>query len=151
MDENGVYLLAIVDEPPTGHHTNDWWHMHRKVCINKLKAFNGKLDSWQSKWEEAVTYEKNKWYRVQIQKTEKEFVLSVYDDKENMLKSANVQLASVFHVTDSPDYLVIGDPHENYYQGSVKIKEISIGLRIPLLRVFLRKFDPIYTLNIYAS
>ncbi len=150
MDENGCYLLAITDEAPTGHHTNDWWHQHRKVCIdvdnnvwgtgmphpifmvyfdkkNKLVSFSGKFGRWQGNWARAIMYEPHKWYKVEIKKTENEFILSVYDDKGSLLKTGTIELGNIWNEDGKhPDYLVIGDPHENYYQGSLKIKAISV-------------------------
>jgi len=149
-NENGVYLLAITDEAPIGHHTNDWWHQHRKVCIdvdnniwgagmphpifmvyfnngNELAAFNGKKDMWTTKWEKAVTYKENDWYTVEVEKTKKKYILRIFDKENNILKEAGVDIADVWHGDSRyPDYFVIGDPHENYYQGSFKIKSISL-------------------------
>jgi hypothetical protein len=149
-NENGVYLLAITDVVPIGHHTNDWWHQHRKVCIdvdnniwgtgmphpifmvyfdnnNDLVSYSGRIERWQNKWRKAVTYELGKWYKVEIEKTSKEYIMHVYDDKDNLLKEGRVNIFDVWHGDSRyPDYFVIGDPHENYYQGSVKIKSISI-------------------------
>ncbi len=150
-NENGVYLLAITDEAPIGHHTNDWWHQHRKVCIdvdnnvwgsgmpnpifmvyfdrnNKLMAFDGVKNMWDSKWEKSVTYKKNDWYTVEVEKTKKEYILRIFDKENNLLKEARVDIADVWHGDSRyPEYFVIGDPHENYYQGSFKIKSISIS------------------------
>ena len=150
QNENGCYLLAVTDEAPIGHHTNDWWHQHRKVCIdvdnnvwgsgmpnpifltyydtsNKMLAFNGETEQWGTKWDKAVTYDPAKWYKVEIEKTDHKFILKVYDDKGKFLKGGMVALKDVWHEDGAhPDYLVIGDPHENYYQGSMKIKAINI-------------------------
>lgn len=149
-DENGCYLIAITDAPPIGHHTNTWWHQHRKVVIdvdnnvwghgmpnpvfmvyfdrgNKLVSYNGKNNEWQSDWVKGVTYEQDKWYRVEIEKTEKQYILSVRSDAGKLLKSASVNLEKVWNADAyHKDYFVVGDPHENYYQGSMKIKEIAI-------------------------
>ncbi|MFH0764085.1 MAG: glycoside hydrolase domain-containing protein [Candidatus Omnitrophota bacterium] len=150
LNENGCYLLAITDEEPSGHYTNDWWHKHRKVCIdvdnniwghgmphpvfmvyfdgqNNLIAFDGGQDIWQKEWRKAVTYEPAGWYRVEIEKTRNEFILRIYDKEEKLLKEGSVDLAKIWHEDgEHQDYLVIGDPHENYYQGSMKIKSISM-------------------------
>lgn len=154
LDENGAYLLAITDEAPIGHHTNDWWHQHRKVCIdvdnnswgtgmphpifmvyfdknNELGALNGLDNQWQKKWEKAVTYEPKAWYRIEIEKTENSFNLYVYDANGKLLKGGVVPFKYVWHEDGiHPDYFVIGDPHENYYQGSMKIKSISMPVEI---------------------
>ena len=148
-NENGAYLLAIIDELPTGHHTNDWWHQHRKLCIdvdnniwgngmpnpifmvffdkdNKLMALNGKDNQWGDKWEKAVEYQPDQWYRVEIEKTPGSYKMFVYDSLGNILKGGNVPFRYVLNADNMPDYFVVGDPHENYYQGSMKIKSITI-------------------------
>ena len=149
-NENGVYLLAVTDKAPIGHHTNDWWHKHRKVVIdvdnniwgagmphpifmvyfdkdNDLVSYNGAMEKWQHKWLSAVHYELNKWYKVEIEKTKKEYIMRIYDEKGVLLKEAGVDISDVWHGDSRyPDYFVIGDPHENYYQGSFKIKSLSL-------------------------
>lgn len=150
QNENGCYLLTVTDENPGEHHTNDWWHQHRKVCIdvdnnvwgsgmpnpifityydksNKMMALSGETEQWGTKWNKAMTYESTKWYKVEIEKTNRKFIMKVYDDKGKFLTGGMVELKDVWHEDSArPEYLVIGDPHENYYQGSFKIKSISI-------------------------
>lgn len=150
QNENGCYLLAITDELPQGHHTNTWWHQHRKVVIdvdnntgghgmpnpifmayfnrdNRLRAFDGQTDSWQKDWKKAVTYDPKEWYKVEIEKTDSEFILSIYREHGELIKRGRVPLDDVWNADHRhPEYLVIGDPHENYYQGSLKVKKIGI-------------------------
>ena len=46
-----------------------------------------------------------------------------------VLAQGSVPLAEVWHATDgSPDYFALGDPHENYYQGSMKVREITLSV-----------------------
>ena len=53
--------------------------------------------------------------------------MSIYDEKGELLKSASVDLKNVWHERElHDDYFVIGDPHENYYQGSMKIRSIAV-------------------------
>lgn len=151
QNENGCYLIAITDTPPTGNHTNTWWHEHRKVVIdvdnnvwghgmpnpvfmvyfdrdNKLVSYNGESNEWQGDWMKAVTYEPGKWYRVEIEKTKRQYILSVRSDAGQLLKSASIDLEKVWSADEhQKDYFVIGDPHENYYQGSMKIKGIAVS------------------------
>lgn len=150
-NENGCYLLSITDEAPIGHHTNIWWHQHRKVVIdvdnnvwghgmpnpifmvyfdksNKLTSFDGADDSWKGEWVKAVTYDPQKFYKIEIEKTKKKFIMRIMDDKGNLLKEGSVDLKDVWNEDeDHLDYFVIGDPHENYYQGSVKIDSITVA------------------------
>lgn len=149
-NENGCYLISISDVEPSGHHTNVWWHQHRKVVIdvdnnvwgngmphpifmvyfdenNELVSFDGSADRWQKDWRKAVTYEPTRWYRIEVEKTATQFILRIYDIKGTILKEGKADLNNVWHEDgDYPDYFSIGDPHENYYQGSMKIKSISM-------------------------
>lgn len=148
-NENGAYLIAITDEKPQGHHTNIWWHQHRKLVIdvdnniwghgmpypifmvyfdrsNRLMAFDGQRDEWLSDWRKAVTYDASSWYKVEVEKTKTHFIMSVSNDRGEILKKAKVKLQEVWHEDGfHDDYFVVGDPHENYYQGSMKIKSIA--------------------------
>ena len=98
---------------------------------NGLASFNGRTNQWEFKWINAVTYDPNGWYRVEIEKTRNKFIMRIYDEGENLLKEGSVDLAEVWNEDGRhPDYLVIGDPHENYYQGTMKIKSISIPVEV---------------------
>lgn len=156
LNENGCYLLAITDEAPAGHYINEWWHKHRKLVIdvdnntygsgmpnpifmvyfdkgNSLTAFNGYTQKWTKSWDKAVEYKRNAWYRAEVEKTDTEYVLSLYDGRGNLLQKARVNKDKVWHADSHPDYFVVGDPHENYYQGSLKIRAIEFE-RDPLQR-----------------
>lgn len=148
--ENGCYLLSITDTKPGGHYTNDWWHKHRKLVIdvdnnaygsgmpnpifmvyfdrdNELVAFDGRKDEWAYAWKKAVEYEKQRWYRIEIEKTATHYILSILNENGMLLKRAMVEREKVWHSEVSyPEYFVVGDPHENYYQGTMKIKSVEI-------------------------
>jgi len=148
-NENGCYLLAITDVEPSGHHLNAWWHRHRKVVIdvdnnvwgngmpnpvfmayfdrdNNLHALDGTTGEWTEEWSAALHYKLREWYRVEIEKTTREFILSVYTENGDLIKRGNVPLKEVMNGKSHQDYLIIGDPHENYYQGSMMIKSIVV-------------------------
>jgi hypothetical protein len=150
LNENGCYLLTITDTLPNAPHTNIWWHQHRKLVIDvdnnvwghgmpnpvfmvyfdksgRLMAYDGAQNTWQSEWNKAVTYQERAFYRVEVQKTLKEFILRIFMERGQLLKEGRVSLDKVWN--EDPwheDYFAIGDPHSNYYQGSMKIKEISL-------------------------
>ncbi len=150
QNENGCYLLSITDELPNAPHTNIWWHQHRQFVIdvdnnawghgmpdpifmvyfdkhNQLLAYDGKQDMWQREWKKAVTYKKNTFYKVEVEKTPKEFILRIFSEEGRLLKQGRVELSKVWNEDKyHQEYFVIGDPHANYYQGSMKIKEISL-------------------------
>jgi len=151
LNENGFYMLAITDTLPTAPHTNLWWHEHRKVVIdvdnniwnnggtnpvfmvyfdlnNNLSSYDGSQDQWIDQWTNAVMYQKNAYYRIEIEKTPQEFIFRAFTEGGQLLKEAKIALNNVWHANGAvyPEYLIIGEPHENYYQGSMKIKEILI-------------------------
>ncbi len=149
QNENGCYLLAITDENPSGHHPNLWWHEHRKLVIdvdnnvwgngmphpifmvyfnqnNDLVAFDGLTQEWQTEWDKAVTYAPKAWYQIEVEKTDTQFILGIYDERGKLLQQGKVELTDIWHEDEShQDYFVVGDPHENYYQGSMKIESIE--------------------------
>lgn len=148
LNENGCYLLTITDELPNAPHTNIWWHQHRKVFIdvdnnvggfgmpnpifmgyfdknNSLVTYDGGLDVWQNDWRAAIHYKENAFYRVEIQKTQKEYILRILSENGQILKEGRVDFDKIWNI-ENDEYFVIGDPHSNYYQGSFKIKEISL-------------------------
>lgn len=149
QNENGCYLVTITDEIPQGHHTNIWWHQHRKITIdvdnnvwghgmpnpifmvyfnfdNKLRAFDGMENKWRPEWTKAVRYEPTAWYKFEIEKTKTHYITSIYEKNGNLLKQGKIGVDQVWHGQgDYPEYFVVGDPHENYYQGSLKIDRID--------------------------
>jgi hypothetical protein len=148
LNENGCYLLTIVDELPNLPHLNLWWHHHRKVTIdvdnniwgqgmpnpffmiyfdkkNTLVAYDGDQNTWQDDWNAVLHYYPNTFYKVEIEKTWREYILRIFTEKGQLIKEGHVHLNDVWH-QNSQEYFVLGDPHENYYQGSMKIKEITM-------------------------
>jgi hypothetical protein len=143
-------LISITDQKPEGHHTNIWWHQHRKLVIdidnnvwghgmpnpifmvyfdrsNRLMAFDGQRDEWLSDWRKADSYDPSAWYTIELEKTNTHFIYTLATKQGKVLKKAKINLKEVwgqdgFH----DDYFVVGDPHENYYQGSMKIHSISM-------------------------
>mgnify|MGYP001608464336 FL=1 len=149
QNENGCYFIAITDQKPEGHHTNIWWHQHRKLVIdvdnnvwghgmpnpifmvyfdrsNRLVSFDGQRDEWLKDWRKAVTYDPVSWYKIEVEKTKTHYILSIATQKGKILKKTKVRRQEVWHDdTFHDEYFVVGDPHENYYQGSMKIKSIA--------------------------
>ena len=149
-NENGCYLIAITDQAPTEHYTNDWWHQHRKLVIdvdnnvwghgmpnpifmvyfdenNELVSYNGGTDKWEFNWVKGVEYQKDAWYKIEIEKTSYEYVLSISDDKGVLLEQSRIPIDEVWHTEEKyQEYFVTGEPHENYYEGDYKIRSIEI-------------------------
>jgi hypothetical protein len=150
QNENGCYLLTITDTRPDAPHTNIWWHQHRKLVIdvdnnvwghgmpnpifmvyfdkgNSLTAYDGNQNTWAKAWEKAVTYREKTFYKVEVEKTADEFILRIFSQEGRLLKEGRVGLDKVWHEDAyHEDYFAIGDPHANYYQGSMKIKQITL-------------------------
>ncbi len=151
-NENGCYLLAITDVNPAGHHTNIWWHQHRKLVVdvdnnvwghgmpnpifmvyfdrdNKMMSFPGEEKTWQPDWRAAAHYDPSQWYRIDLEKTAERFLFTLSQENGPLLARGEAALKDIWHEDGNhSDYLVIGDPHENYYQGSFKIKSIALKL-----------------------
>lgn len=150
-NENGAYLVAITDEVPEGHHTNIWWHQHRSVVIdvdnnvwghggpnpifmvyfnedNKFRAVDGATNEWTKDWNSALQHELGKWYKVEVERSKTHYTLTTYSKEGKLLKQGKIAIKDgVWHGNgDYEEYFVVGDPHENYYQGSMKIEQISL-------------------------
>lgn len=147
--ENGMYFLAIGDEPGQPE-SNDWWHAHRKVLMDTdnnvwnsggqhpvflgyyassdtAYFYDGSRKQWVCQWESAMNYQEGTWYTFVLEKTESEYVYRVYEKATgNLIVEASIPLEKV-KGQSSPDYFVIGDPHTNYYSGSVLLDNISIS------------------------
>ena len=51
----------------------------------------------------------------------------MFEKDGKLLKEARVSLNKVWNEDEyHPEFFVVGDPHENYYRGSIKIKEIRV-------------------------
>jgi hypothetical protein len=142
-----MYFISITDE--AGQPTlNDWWHLHRKTTLDTDNnawgnggthpVFFGYYDtanaghyyhgtSWATAWNSAMNYDNyGKWYTFQMEKTATSYIFSVYDAlTHSLLKQATIPKSSVLG-SGSPDYIAIGDPHTNYYNGSVRITNIQV-------------------------
>jgi len=153
-DENGCYLLVIADAPPTEHYANGWWHQHRKIVIdvdnnvwgrgmprpifmiyvnrdNHLVAWDGGAGTWTDQWVRGLQYQPHGWYTVQVTRTATRWLLRAVDATGAVRQEAAVPVEAVWHAADRPDYLVLGDPHDNYYEGSMQIRAISLQTPAP--------------------
>ncbi len=145
-EENGVYFISVTDSAgqPT---TNDWWHSHRKVMLDTDNNtwgsggshpiffgyyipggddyfYNGSV--WGTSWQSAMNYATETWYTFEMEKTSAQYFYRVYDAFSHaLLSQASVNISSVKNGS-GPDYLAIGDPHTNYYNGDIRITNIRI-------------------------
>ncbi len=147
-EENGLYFIAISDEPGKPAQ-NNWWHAHRKIVLDTdnnmwnsggkhpvffgyynssddIRFYDSHSNSWVNDWNAALNYESDTWYTFELEKTNAEYIYRVYErDINNLLIQASIPLSSV-KGKSAPDYLAIGDPHTNYYAGSAAIDNIRI-------------------------
>jgi len=149
LNENGCYLLTITDTPPVEPHTNIWWHHHRKVTVdvdnnvwghgmpnpifmayfnadNRLRTYNAKTKQWGPEWESALHYDPVQYYRITIEKTEDQYKYTLALENGKVLHRIEVPIKEVWRKNEA-DYFVLGEPHMNYYQGSLKIKKIHLS------------------------
>ncbi len=90
-------------------------------------VYDSSTNSWvliNTKWASAFNYQKNTWYTFELEKTTTNYFFRIYDAiSHTLLKEASIPIVNV---RSGPDYLAIGDPHINYYNGSVKIANLRI-------------------------
>ncbi len=91
-------------------------------------VFNKDTNSWipiNSNWASAFNYQKNTWYTFEIEKTSSTYFFRIFNAFSHaLLKEASIPVSSV---RSGSDFLAIGDPHVNYYKGSIKIKNLRIS------------------------
>jgi hypothetical protein len=99
--------------------------------LNQLAAWDG--SGWGADWTTAVHYDKSAYYKTEIEKTATDYILSVSKEDGTPIQQATVPISLVWHGNDAyyKEYFALGDPHENYYQGSFKIKSIEERLGAP--------------------
>jgi hypothetical protein len=84
-------------------------------------------DEWTPRWTNALRYDPKEWYRVEIEKTDRQFILSVYSSGGDLLKRGKVDIKDVWRGQGQGEYFVVGEPHENYYQGSMRIDTLKLN------------------------
>jgi len=92
-------------------------------------VFDKADDSWgpiAEDWASAFNYDPAKWYTFEIEKTETTYSYRIFDAVTGeLLQEASIPIDSV---RGGDDFFTIGDPHTNYYNGSVKIANLQIEL-----------------------
>ena len=147
-EENGAYFISITNQAGAPQ-LNSWWHTNRKVMIdtdnniwgsggthpiffgyyttsNADYFYNQSTSAWTNSWVSASNYQPDTWYTFEIEKNTTQYIYRAYNTITGALvRQATIPIASVRGST-SPDYFAIGDPHTNYYNGSMKIANIRI-------------------------
>jgi hypothetical protein len=151
-NENGLYFLTVTDTVPAVPNINLWWHDHRKVVLdvdnniwgwgmpnpvfmvywdltNTLNSYQ-ENETWTTEWQNCYHYSTGSalYYRAQIERTPQHFIMSLFTEGGSLLISGAQLLSNVWHNDNSvyPEYMALGDPHENYYQGYAKFKSITV-------------------------
>ncbi len=95
---------------------------------NVLRTWDG--SSWDEStwnWHVAATYEYDSWYYAELEKINNSITLRLYDgDKVIMEQTSSVPLDKVFAMDDSTEFLYLGEPHTDDYEGNVRIDEITL-------------------------
>ena len=90
-------------------------------------VYDGAEESWgaiSEDWASAFNYDPDMWYTFEIEKTETTYFYRIFDALTGeLLQDASIPIDSV---RSGDDFFTIGDPHTNYYNGSVGISNLRI-------------------------
>lgn len=95
---------------------------------NLLRTWNGVLwDKSPWNWNVAYTYAYDTWYYAELEKRNGYLVLRLYDSNRNVLEETTpVSLDSVHAIGAPLEYLFIGEPHTDDYEGNARFDEITL-------------------------
>jgi hypothetical protein len=95
---------------------------------NLLRTWTG--NSWDSSawnWNVAYTYQYDSWYYAELEKKDGFLTLRLYDGNQNLLEETTpVSFDKIFAINDPTEYLFVGEPHTDDYEGDVRIDEITL-------------------------
>jgi len=96
---------------------------------NLLRTWNGSIwDESAWNWNVAYTYQYNSWYYAELEKKDNHIILRLYDENKNILEETTpVSLDKIFAISTG-EYLYLGEPHTDDYEGNVRIDEITLLL-----------------------
>jgi len=96
---------------------------------NLLRTWNGSIwDESAWNWNVAYTYQYNSWYYAELEKKDNHIILRLYDENKNILEETTpVSLDKIFAMSTG-EYLYLGEPHTDDYEGNVRIDEITLLL-----------------------
>jgi len=95
---------------------------------NLLRTWNGVVwDSSSWNWNVAYTYEYDTWYYAELEKKDGHITLALYDSAMNVIEAPpSIPFDQVFAMNDSIEFLYVGEPHTDDYEGDVRIDEITL-------------------------
>lgn len=95
---------------------------------NLLRTWDG--SSWDTSswnWNVAYTYEYNTWYYAELEKKDSTITLRLYDASQNIIEETTpVDIDLVFAMDQPLEFLYVGEPHTDDYEGDVRIDEITL-------------------------
>jgi hypothetical protein len=97
-------------------------------AINLLRCWTGTY--WNTAnwcWDVAYTYDTMQWYYAELEKQHDSITLRLYDANKNILKETTpVHLDLVRYMNDPTEYLYVGEPHTDDYEGNARFDEITL-------------------------
>ncbi|MBD3257803.1 hypothetical protein GF377_05165 [candidate division GN15 bacterium] len=95
---------------------------------NLLRTWTGSFwDTSPWNWNVAYTYDYGTWYYAELEKVDGHIILRLYDGNRNLIEETTpVNLNLVHAMDDSTEYLYVGEPHTDDYEGRVRIDEITL-------------------------
>ena len=95
---------------------------------NLLRTWDGEAwDVSDDNWNVAYTYEYDTWYYAELEKRDGELILRLYDESQAILEETTpVDLDLIFAMDDTTEFLYVGEPHTDDYEGDVRIDEITL-------------------------
>ena len=97
---------------------------------NLLRTWTGSYwDASAWNWNVAYTYAYDTWYYAELEKLDGYITLRLYDESQNILEETTPVSTSLVNAMDNPvEYLYLGEPHTDDYEGDVRIDEITLLL-----------------------
>lgn len=95
---------------------------------NLLRTWNGAVwDSSAWNWNVAHTYDYDTWYYAELSKRDGHLTLRLYDASGVVIENPPpIAFEHVFAIDDSLEFLYVGEPHTDDYEGRVRIDDITL-------------------------
>jgi len=121
---------------PTGEHPVMMFALSREGKDDERigKPFiSFSADQWQpvGKVRAADAYLDKTWYEACIERTVKRFTLSTsgkFMFGGTMRHEGSLETARIYEADTKPEYFMFGDPHNNYYRGTVYYRNVSLSV-----------------------
>jgi hypothetical protein len=95
---------------------------------NLLRTWTGNIrDSSAWNWNVAYIYDYDTWYYAELEKSNGQIILRLYDENKSIIEeTAAVDINLVYAMDDTVEYLYLGEPHTDDYEGNVRLDEITL-------------------------